>query len=470
MLFSFFICYFSFPNNRLIYKGNYTSGNITTGFLFHFYANKTLCPKCSRLIFQPNNTRLFPFSSIQLYGIYSSDLTSFFYFGCLGKTISQTKIIEIIAQGMKNLNLTEPTNHDLLHKETYRLFGKSFPPAFFFAFNIFNSTELYSTFYSHTKAIGKIYISNSTTFTFSAFQFDELLYVSEGKIFGLVSSFSIVLLYFSWQYLIDHFNSMAQLSQLSVHTFTMQVSFDFVYGVFLFQLSDSNIHLTNLYNILFSFVILIYFFLETRELTEIWRFSLGDLDNVNLFNAYAFFFFEITVIVSIYSSAMSYVFSYPYIWIPIMFSYLIPQIYHSFKTVGRKKNDTLFNVLSAIARLIPVFYFACHRPNIMSCYDPYVAVIATVFIFVQIFIVFLQNTFGGSFFMPKRFRPVPFDYSIGTVEADTNCPICFCEITPEDEIMVTPCNHAFHKNCLKRWMEQQLICPVCRARIPPIEV
>nr|KAJ3423051.1 hypothetical protein HK105_003877 [Polyrhizophydium stewartii] len=33
--------------------------------------------------------------------------------------------------------------------------------------------------------------------------------------------------------------------------------------------------------------------------------------------------------------------------------------------------------------------------------------------------------------------------------------------------MVTPCHHIFHTECLERWMEVKLECPVCRSELPP---
>lgn len=445
------------------------SQNRTTKFVFHLYSNKTLCQRCSQLIFQPNNTNLFPFSTIQLYGIYSEDLSSFFFYGYQGKIRNQNVLIELIEQALKNLNQTELYEFNIIRDEIFRLYPRYFPPSYFFAFNVTKLTNSTSTFYSISRAVGYIYVNNETDYNFTSYQFDELLYISEGKIFGLSSSFSIVLLFIAFQYFVRKFNSAARLNLLSVHTFTMHVSFDFNFGVFLFDLSDTNFHLTNLFNLLFVFVMFIYS-IEIIQLSNIWRASLGDLEDLNIWNNYFVFFIEIAVIVSIYSTALHCAFSFPYVCTSFMFSYLLPQIYHSMIQIGRKANDTLFNILVAVARLVPIFYFTCHRSNLMDSYSPSVAVFATCYIFLQILIVFLQNKFGGCFFLPKRFRPVPFNYSNGVVNQGTECPICMCQIEQDEETMVTPCNHAFHRECLQRWMEEQLACPVCRAQLPPVDV
>lgn len=60
-----------------------------------------------------------------------------------------------------------------------------------------------------------------------------------------------------------------------------------------------------------------------------------------------------------------------------------------------------------------------------------------------------------------------------------DCAICMSPLTQEinDEneatenqwnslYMLTPCNHKFHKPCLRNWMKYKLECPSCRAVIP----
>jgi hypothetical protein len=45
---------------------------------------------------------------------------------------------------------------------------------------------------------------------------------------------------------------------------------------------------------------------------------------------------------------------------------------------------------------------------------------------------------------------------------------CNRELTTDANYMYTPCNHLFHLECLKAWMEIKNTCPECR-RILPIE-
>ncbi len=43
---------------------------------------------------------------------------------------------------------------------------------------------------------------------------------------------------------------------------------------------------------------------------------------------------------------------------------------------------------------------------------------------------------------------------------------CNREITSDASFMYTPCNHLFHSDCLKAWMEIKNTCPECRRNLP----
>lgn len=73
------------------------------------------------------------------------------------------------------------------------------------------------------------------------------------------------------------------------------------------------------------------------------------------------------------------------------------------------------------------------------------------------------------------------------LHAKEDCPICLSPIqlvpTKEDEanvglmaardklrwsFMVPPCHHVAHTECLTHWLGVKSVCPVCRARLPPL--
>jgi hypothetical protein len=50
------------------------------------------------------------------------------------------------------------------------------------------------------------------------------------------------------------------------------------------------------------------------------------------------------------------------------------------------------------------------------------------------------------------------------------CSICLSAIDDNprlEDIMVTPCDHVYHSECLLPWLEQKSQCPICRAALPP---
>lgn len=45
-------------------------------------------------------------------------------------------------------------------------------------------------------------------------------------------------------------------------------------------------------------------------------------------------------------------------------------------------------------------------------------------------------------------------------EYEDVCPICLDKYN--NDIINLKCNHIFHENCIKKWYEKSLLCPVCR--------
>lgn len=50
--------------------------------------------------------------------------------------------------------------------------------------------------------------------------------------------------------------------------------------------------------------------------------------------------------------------------------------------------------------------------------------------------------------------------------SDDSCPICLDQFQPSTDIVVLPCNHGFHKNCIEPWLKMHSECPLCRHKLP----
>ncbi|KAG0485736.1 hypothetical protein HPP92_009589 [Vanilla planifolia] len=47
-------------------------------------------------------------------------------------------------------------------------------------------------------------------------------------------------------------------------------------------------------------------------------------------------------------------------------------------------------------------------------------------------------------------------------DGERQCTICLEAFVPREQVLVTPCNHMFHRDCLIPWVKSNGKCPVCR--------
>lgn len=47
-------------------------------------------------------------------------------------------------------------------------------------------------------------------------------------------------------------------------------------------------------------------------------------------------------------------------------------------------------------------------------------------------------------------------------ERRKRCAICLEDFEPREEVMLTPCKHVFHEDCIVPWVGSKGQCPVCR--------
>ena len=170
----------------------------------------------------------------------------------------------------------------------------------------------------------------------------------------------------------------------------------------------------------------------------------------------------------------------------ILFLYPLLQIYHNCFNVIRK-NCFRWDIHFLLILPQAVYPFCIRSAGFSFLHfhqDFKFGVILACMVVIQLSIMYLQKLFGSNFFLPKFLIPNYFEYKHklkNLADADSiNCPICFIPIGENPETgedldkklvskyyMETPCKHQFHESCLKRWMEQKLVCPCCRMKIPP---
>jgi E3 ubiquitin-protein ligase RNF115/126 len=49
---------------------------------------------------------------------------------------------------------------------------------------------------------------------------------------------------------------------------------------------------------------------------------------------------------------------------------------------------------------------------------------------------------------------------------ENSCPVCKDEFIINEECLLMPCQHHFHKDCLLPWLKERNSCPVCRYELP----
>lgn len=51
------------------------------------------------------------------------------------------------------------------------------------------------------------------------------------------------------------------------------------------------------------------------------------------------------------------------------------------------------------------------------------------------------------------------------VSKETGCSICQQNFLPNDHVKKLGCQHVFHAQCVDRWLQGELYCPLCRAQV-----
>ena len=84
-------------------------------------------------------------------------------------------------------------------------------------------------------------------------------------------------------------------------------------------------------------------------------------------------------------------------------------------------------------------------------------------------IIIISQSYKARLLIPKIFLPKPYEY-LHDIELTDFKECCICLNNRSTvKVMVSPCGHSFHEECMTKWLEIKLICPMCRKALPIYE-
>ncbi|GEQ67206.1 hypothetical protein JCM33374_g870 [Metschnikowia sp. JCM 33374] len=201
---------------------------------------------------------------------------------------------------------------------------------------------------------------------------------------------------------------------------------------------------------------------------------------------------------------------FEYWFLLLINSYWIPQFLRN--TLKNRSQSIRWEFVfgTSMVRLVPLMYLCLAQSNpFRHPRNPLLLVIVFSWIVTQIFLLYLQSVLGARFWLNSKWLPEQYNYhpviSIKDLEKgfsrdiianlktvpdqevsmyESDCAICmstlkFPVLMKESankksyehlmkDVMITPCYHSFHTECLEDWMIYKLQCPVCRTALPPV--
>ncbi|OBZ78657.1 DSC E3 ubiquitin ligase complex subunit 1 [Grifola frondosa] len=211
--------------------------------------------------------------------------------------------------------------------------------------------------------------------------------------------------------------------------------------------------------------------------------------------------------------------SLPLFFVGSLYSFIwFAQIYRSARRGRSSGLSTEYLVGTTICRLFFVLYFLGCPKNILDVETRNWIYGVACLMFIQVFIIMLQDTISPTFFLPGRMSnvqtydyhpPMPLPDPEAPEQTLGDCAICMdaIQVDPalrrrskssdgKEEVIgfglgsggrrtggilgvvgasgarksysLAPCHHLFHTACLERWLAIKNICPQCRRPLPPL--
>lgn len=145
---------------------------------------------------------------------------------------------------------------------------------------------------------------------------------------------------------------------------------------------------------------------------------------------------------------------------------LIPQILFNSLNAMRNFKLSFYMILVSYFRFFEISFYFLHIRN--NCKK--MIVLLFIFITIESIILIIQCFDRSAFSLRMKIKLKGFDYYGKKCPDNSDCAICYSEINSNSyNYMITPCNHAFHDDCLQKWMKHKMICPICRSKLSPVK-
>ena len=303
-------------------------------------------------------------------------------------------------------------------------------------------------------------IHSDVSICLTGYVFDLKQFLIEQNIFLVLAALALTLNWIGWSSIEKQTRESRFCAQLSVHSFIAHLAFETGYQLFLMGFERKSKQIESLFIVLILAHIAVYLAIPMRTIVRIWMESHASHEIVTTLSI---FFCEMCVVQNVVSIGLALMRFVP---IPILFisySTFIPQIIYTFQhPFLQRKNDSVFVVCITLSRLFPLFYFGQYSRNFLAVKPSVMYWLVAIYALGQMVVILMQNhgLLKGWVYETYNYYQIP--------PPGATCPICLNPIEELQEAMITPCGHSFHRTCLLTWMNEKLLCPVCRTELPVV--
>ncbi|KEG10785.1 hypothetical protein DQ04_03291020 [Trypanosoma grayi] len=168
---------------------------------------------------------------------------------------------------------------------------------------------------------------------------------------------------------------------------------------------------------------------------------------------------------------------HPVVVIVASLLFWVPQLLHSFAEVNGCLGFTApFLFTAALQPIVPMIVasFVQIEPWIIVPRSQSGLLAGATLVALETGVLFLFLVTKGKYILPGWMTPCRYNYRVScnvlSEVAEGICAICRESLADlqevGDELWRAPCGHIYHASCLRHWMRERMVCPLCRVPLP----